>query len=112
GPSGYGSAGAGSGADGAGRSRRGGGLPICLRLQRRAARVDRPPGGSLDGPWRPRRQAGRRRGCGQAVPPGGRGTPGRSVLVKRGGEMKKTRLILLLCALTAAAWSLPGLEIG
>jgi hypothetical protein len=23
--------------------------------------------------------------------------------------MKKTRLILLLCALTAAAWSLPGL---
>jgi hypothetical protein len=27
----------------------------------------------------------------------------------KGGEMKKTRLIFLLCALTAAAWSLPGL---
>jgi uncharacterized membrane protein YtjA (UPF0391 family) len=27
----------------------------------------------------------------------------------KGGDMKKTRLIFLLCALTAAAWSFPGL---
>jgi hypothetical protein len=29
--------------------------------------------------------------------------------MNEGGDMKKTRLIFLLCALTAAAWSLPGL---
>jgi uncharacterized membrane protein YtjA (UPF0391 family) len=27
----------------------------------------------------------------------------------KGGEMKKTRLIFLFCALTAAVWSFPGL---
>jgi hypothetical protein len=29
--------------------------------------------------------------------------------MNEGGDMKKTRLIVLFCALTAAAWSLPGL---